>query len=60
MILCIRNEPAWDLGQGVMDDAGGVMISVMALAVLKELGMIPKRTLQTILWTSEEPGTGFN
>ncbi|XP_021955466.1 carboxypeptidase Q [Folsomia candida] len=47
---------SWDLGQGVMDDAGGCMISVMALAAIKALNLRPTRTLQTILWTSEEPG----
>ncbi|CAL8097285.1 unnamed protein product [Orchesella dallaii] len=47
---------SWDLGQGAMDDAGGVMTSVMALAVLKNLTLTPKRTLQAILWTSEEVG----
>lgn len=33
------------------------MISVMALAAIKALNLRPTRTLQTILWTSEEPGT---
>jgi len=47
---------SWDLGQGAMDDAGGCMISVMALALLKEMNLVPRRTLQVILWTSEEPG----
>lgn len=32
------------------------MISLIALAVLKDLNFVPRRTLQTILWTSEEPG----
>lgn len=47
---------AWDVGQGAMDDAGGVMISVMALAALKQMNLQPYRTLQAILWTSEEAG----
>ena len=32
------------------------MISVMALAALKHLNLQPSRTLQAILWTSEEVG----
>lgn len=32
------------------------MISVMAVAALKRLNLQPKRTLQAILWTSEEVG----
>jgi len=47
---------SWDVGQGAMDDAGGVMVSVAAVAAIKALGLTPKRTLQAILWTSEEPG----
>lgn len=38
------------------NNQGGVMISVMALAALKKLNLQPYRTLQAILWTSEEVG----
>jgi carboxypeptidase Q len=47
---------SWDVGQGAMDDAGGVMVSAVALAGLKYLELRPNRTLQVILWTAEEPG----
>ncbi|XP_035712948.1 carboxypeptidase Q-like isoform X3 [Folsomia candida] len=47
---------AWDQGQGAMDDAGGVFVSVEALALIKYLGLTPKRTMQAILWTAEEFG----
>lgn len=35
---------------------GGVWISVMALAVIRKLNLVPSRTLQSILWTSHEAG----
>ncbi|KAK8749042.1 hypothetical protein OTU49_015655 [Cherax quadricarinatus] len=47
---------SWDVGQGAMDDGGGVTISWNAGVVLQQLGLRPRRTLRTIIWTGEEQG----
>ncbi len=47
---------SWDVGQGVMDDAGGCLAAWEALRIIKELGLQPKRTLRVVLWTNEENG----
>ncbi|EZA49732.1 Plasma glutamate carboxypeptidase [Ooceraea biroi] len=47
---------SWDVGQGAMDDGGGAFISWNALKLLKQLNMRARRTIRTIMWTSEELG----
>ncbi|KAF2358778.1 Peptidase M28 [Trinorchestia longiramus] len=47
---------SWDVGQGVMDDAGGVFVSYKAALALRTLGLRPRRTIRTIFWTAEELG----
>lgn len=47
---------SWDAGQGAHDDAGGCVIAMEALAVLRRLDLIPRRTLRVVLWTNEENG----
>lgn len=47
---------SWDVGQGAMDDAGGVVATWEAVRLLKELGLRPRRTLRVVGWTNEENG----
>ncbi len=47
---------SWDVGQGAMDDAGGVVIAWEAIRLLKRLGLTPRRTIRAVGWTNEENG----
>lgn len=47
---------SWDVGQGAMDDAGGVVAAWEAVRLIKELGLKPRRTIRVVGWTSEENG----
>jgi carboxypeptidase Q len=47
---------SWDVGQGAVDDAGGVAVTWEAMRVLKELGLRPRRTIRFVGWTAEEIG----
>lgn len=47
---------SWDLGQGAIDDGAGVAISMAVPAMLKQLGITPKRTIRFIAWMNEENG----
>jgi carboxypeptidase Q len=48
---------SWDVGQGAMDDAGGVVIAWEALRLMKTLGLRPRRTIRVVGWTDEEQRT---
>lgn len=47
---------SWDVGQGVMDDAGGCFAAWEAVMLMKKLGLKPKRTVRVVMWTNEENG----
>lgn len=39
---------SWDVGQGAMDDGGGIFISWQALKLLKYLNYKPRRTVRYV------------
>jgi carboxypeptidase Q len=47
---------SWDVGQGAMDDGGGVVVAWEALRVLQHLGLRPRRTIRFVGWVNEENG----
>lgn len=48
---------SWDVGQGAMDDGGGVVAAWEAVRLMKRLGLRPRRTVRVVAWTNEENGT---
>jgi len=48
---------SWDVGAGAQDDGSGIMAALEAAAVIKKLGLHPRRTLRVVFWTNEENGT---
>ena len=47
---------SWDVGQGAHDDGAGAMAALEAVALMKKLGLRPRRTVRVVLWTNEENG----
>lgn len=47
---------SWDTGQGAHDDGAGCVIAMEALTALRELNLVPRRTIRVVLWTNEENG----
>lgn len=48
---------SWDVGQGAQDDGSGVMASLEAVALIKKLGLRPRRTIRVVFWVNEENGS---
>jgi Zn-dependent M28 family amino/carboxypeptidase len=44
------------VGQGAHDDGGGIMAALEAVALIKKLGLEPRRTVRLVFWTNEENG----
>jgi hypothetical protein len=47
---------SWDVGRGAQDDGGGIMASLEAVAIIKKLGLRPRRTIRLAFWVNEENG----
>jgi hypothetical protein len=47
---------SWDIGQGANDDGSGIMAALQAVALIKKLGLQPRRTIRVVFWVNEENG----
>jgi len=47
---------SWDVGQGAQDDGSGMIASLQAVALIKKLGLQPRRTIRVAFWVNEENG----
>jgi carboxypeptidase Q len=56
VIVLGGHSDSWDVGQGAMDDGGGIVVAWEAVRLMKELGLRPRRTVRVVLWTNEENG----
>jgi carboxypeptidase Q len=56
IVIVSGHLDSWDLGTGAIDDGAGVVISMEAIQLLKQLGIHPKRTVRFIAWMDEEQG----
>jgi hypothetical protein len=48
---------SWDVGQGAQDDGAAVIAAFQALALMKKLGLEPRRTIRVVFWVNEENGS---
>jgi Zn-dependent M28 family amino/carboxypeptidase len=47
---------SWDIGEGANDDGSGIMATFQAVALIKKLGLQPRRTIRVVFWVNEENG----
>jgi carboxypeptidase Q len=57
VVIVSGHLDSWDVGQGAMDDGGGVVAAWEAVLLMKQLGLRPRRTVRIVAWTNEENGT---
>jgi hypothetical protein len=56
VVLIGGHLDSWDVGDGSTDDLSGCVMAMEAALMLKELGLIPRRTIRVVLFTNEENG----
>jgi carboxypeptidase Q len=56
VVIVSGHLDSWDLGTGAIDDGAGVVVSMETVKAIKQLGLVPKRTIRFIAWMDEELG----
>ena len=56
IVLIGGHIDSWDVGDGSSDDGAGCLMAMEAALMLKELELVPRRTIRVVLFTNEENG----
>lgn len=56
IILVGGHLDSWDVGEGAHDDGAGIIHSIEALRLLKDLSYTPNHTIRCVLYMNEENG----
>ncbi len=56
IVLLGAHLDSWDLGTGALDNGVNVALVIDVARGIKELGLVPRRTLRFVLFTGEEQG----
>ena len=56
VVVISAHLDSWDVGQGAQDDGSNAVCVMQALATLRTLGLVPRRTIRAVLFTNEENG----
>src|SRR5271156_342318 len=56
VVIVSGHLDSWDLGTGAIDDGAGIVVSMQAIHLLKQLSFHPRRTVRFIAWMDEEQG----
>jgi len=54
IVLLGGHIDSWDVGQGAQDDGCGLVACWQAVVLLKQLNLIPRRTVRIVGWVDEE------
>ena len=54
IVLLGAHIDSWDVGPGAADDGAGCVAIMEALRLLRAAGLVPRRTIRVVLFTSEE------
>jgi carboxypeptidase Q len=57
VVIVSGHLDSWDLGTGAIDDGAGIVVSMQAIHLMKQLGIHPKRTVRFVAWMDEEQGS---
>lgn len=55
-VMLMSHLGSWDQGEGVQDDAIGIVLEMLTIDLLQSLNLQPKRTIKMAIFSAEESG----